>query len=68
VIRIAWAVATRPSLWSTAVRQLIVLGGRPSRPYLAFRSLTQYGRPDHPPVAADVVSYLSWLRTWNRLP
>ena len=30
--------------------------------YRAFRMVTQYGSPDHPPVAADVLNYLTWCK------
>jgi hypothetical protein len=68
----AGAVARRPSLWPTALRQVARLAAPgwwrrsphlplPSAPYLAFRLETQYGaapepRPD------DVVTYLRWCR------
>jgi hypothetical protein len=66
-VRLVAAVARRPDLWPTALRQLVVFGGLPSREYLAFRALTQYGDADHRPEAPDVVSYLAWLRSWSRL-
>jgi hypothetical protein len=74
---VAAAVARRPGLWATAVRQL----GRTARPgwwrtapflpvpasgYLAFRAVTQYGRTDRPPAPEDVVDYLAWCREWDR--
>jgi hypothetical protein len=72
------AVAVHPRLWSTAVRQ----GWRlvpnrwwrrppylpvPSRAYLQFRMLTQYGDIAHRPEPADVLNYLRWCRDWQRL-
>jgi hypothetical protein len=68
------AVATRPSLWPTAVRvgaRLAPRGWwhrppflpRPDRRYLAFRATTQYGDPDHPLEPGDVVQYLRWCRS-----
>lgn len=72
------AVAGRPRLWSTAWRQarrtarpgwwrrapfLPVPGGE----YLRFRTVTQYGDPDHPPVPADVLNYLTWCKAQGKL-
>ncbi len=73
--RSAWAIALRPTLWSTAVRQaatLVPSGWRfPGNPlpdplYLQFRAVTQYGDVDHALVAIDVISYLSWCKAWRR--
>ena len=36
---------------------------RPSREYLRFRLLTQYGDSDARARGADVVNYLAWCRT-----
>lgn len=73
----AWAVAKRPSLWLTALRQwkrttpagwwrrapfLPV----PSRDYLAFRMVTQYGDANHRATSADVLNYLAWCRQHDR--
>lgn len=69
------AVAARPRLWPTAVRQVARLA-RPGwwrRPpflplppvaYLRFRLQTQYG-DERAPDPADVVSYLAWCREWD---
>lgn len=68
------AVARRPALWPTALGQARRLARRrwwatppfvphPDRAWLRFRLETQYGDPDHPPVAADVVAWLEWART-----
>lgn len=77
VARIGAAVARRPDLWSTAVRQ----ARRTARPgwwrrppflpvpaddYLHFRLVTQYGETGGPPVPGDVVDYLAWCREWER--
>ncbi|MEZ5295741.1 MAG: hypothetical protein R2697_05545 [Ilumatobacteraceae bacterium] len=77
MIRIVWAVARRPDLWATAVRQarrtapagwwrrrpfLPVPGGE----YLEFRLQTQYGDAHAEPVPADTISYLEWCRSWDR--
>jgi hypothetical protein len=73
MVRIAVAVAKHPRLWPVAVRQwrrttppgwwrrrpyLPV----PSRDYLRFRLLTQYGDSDARATPADVVNYLAWCR------
>jgi len=76
VIRAVFAVARRPSLWSTAVRQVRRTAAprwwarppfvpRPPDDYLRFRLLTQYGDPEHPPEPADVVNYLAWCKRWH---
>jgi len=39
---------------------------RPSKEYLGFRMLTQYGDAAHAPEPADVVNYLRWCRDWER--
>ena len=72
-LRGALAVAARPWLWPTALRQarrLVAPGWwrrppfvpRPDRAYLRFRTETQYGGDGAVPAAADVVSYLEWCR------
>jgi len=69
------ALASRPSLWSTAVRQTAVLAVHgwwrrapflplPDRAYLRFRMQTMYGDADRFPEPADVVAYLQWCRAW----
>jgi hypothetical protein len=69
--RVVWAVAARPQLWVTALRQaraLAVPGSlTPSADYLAFRLATQYGDPRHEAEAEDVLSYLRWVRQWRSL-
>ena len=73
---VAAAVARRPWLWSTAVRQVIALTPsgwwrrRPWLPvpdpaYMHFRLVTQYGDGDHPPEPDDVVTYLRWCRSFR---
>jgi hypothetical protein len=73
----AAALAVRPRLWATAVRQLGALAApgwwraRPRLPlpapgYLRFRMVTAYGDPDARPEADDVVSYLGWCRDEHR--
>ena len=74
MIDIAVAVGRRPRLWPVALRQwrrttpagwwrrapfLPV----PSREYLRFRILTQYGDSESDVSAADVVNYLAWCRS-----
>lgn len=67
------AVFCRPSLWITALTQLIRLTPRrwwaqapflpvPTREYIRFRVLTQYGERGHTLEVADVLSYLRWLK------
>jgi hypothetical protein len=68
------AVATHPRLWPVAIRQwrrtvptrwwrrrpfLPV----PTRAYVEFRLLTQYGTNGHSPSPADVLNYLAWCRS-----
>lgn len=73
----AAAVAVRPRLWGTALRQLRALAEpgwfrrRPHLPlppasYLRFRLVTAYGDPEATPTSADVVHYLSWCRDEHR--
>ncbi|MEO7397431.1 MAG: hypothetical protein ABIW84_02600 [Ilumatobacteraceae bacterium] len=76
-LRIGAALAARPLLWPTAIRQMRRLA-RPGwyhRPpflplppdaYLQFRLVTQYGDAEHRPESADVVNYLAWCRQWDR--
>lgn len=72
----ALAVAVRPHLWITALRQLLVLARPgwwprrlplPDRRYMELRMVTAYGDPSGPARAEDVVSYLNWCRAWPRL-
>ena len=74
MIGIAAAVARHPSLWPVAVRQwrrTTPVGWWrrrpflpvPSREYLRFRLLTQYGDSETGATGADVVNYLAWCRT-----
>ena len=67
------AVLCRPSLWITALTQLFRLTPRrwwarapflpvPTREYIRFRVLTQYGERGHTLEVADVLSYLRWLK------
>lgn len=73
------AVARRPDLWVTAVRQLRVLARPgwwrrppflplPPRDYLRFRLQTAYGGDGTGTVRGeDLVSYLRWCRAWREL-
>lgn len=76
-LRVGGAVAVRPHLWSTALRQVAVLARPgwwralppvpvPDPAYLAFRTATQYGDPQHPVAVDDVVTYLEWCRRFRR--
>jgi hypothetical protein len=76
VIAVAAAVARRPSLWSTALRQARRTTAPgwwrrrpflpvPSGSYLEFRLVTQYGDPDHAWDPDDVVNYLRWCKSWE---
>jgi hypothetical protein len=75
-LRVVSAVAARPSLWPTAARQLRRTAAPgwhrrppflplPSRDYLAFRLVTQYGDVHHRPDPHDVLNYLLWCRQWD---
>jgi len=75
-IDVASAVARRPRLWPTALRQARRLAAPgwwrrrpflpvPSGEYLRFRMVTQYGDPLHRPEPDDVVDYLQWCRRWD---
>jgi hypothetical protein len=70
------AIARRPALWGTAVRQWRALtpGGwwrhwppvpGPAREYLSFRLVTMYGSKDGKLGPEDLVGYLEWCR-WMR--
>lgn len=72
----AAAVAVRPLLWPTALREVAVMAApgwwrrRPFLPlpdpaYLHFRLVTQYGDGGHPPDPGDVVTFLRWCRSYR---
>lgn len=72
------AVARRPRLWGTALRQAGRLAryGWWRRPpflplpppaYARFRLETQYGDPDHRPDPDDVLRYLAWCKGYGAL-
>jgi hypothetical protein len=69
----AVALTRHPSLWPTAVVQLLVLARpgwwkrwpplpEPDPEYLRFRLQTAYGDPTREPEPDDVVAYLKWCR------
>lgn len=75
------AVAVRPSLWRTALVQVVRMTPRgwwrtapflpvPRPDYLEFRLVTQYGGDAVSSRAAvesgDVVNYLRWCKAWNK--
>jgi hypothetical protein len=72
------AVAARPSLWRTALRQARRLTPRgwwrrppflpvPDAAYVRFRSVTQSGGLGAPMTPSDVLSYLAWCRQWEHV-
>jgi len=76
--RVAAAVAVRPRLWLTAIRQCRRTAPPgwwrrapflpvPSGDYLRFRLVTQYGRENAPAATADVIDYLAWCRQQDLL-
>jgi len=78
VLRVAAVVLRHPSLWVTGMRQGVQLVPTrwwtrrpylpvPSRSYLEFRLVTQYGDISHRPEPEDVLNYLRWCRDWQRL-
>ena len=79
-MKVVGAVMRHPSLWITAVVQLVRLAPtqwwrrwpflpRPSAEYLDFRYVTQYGgehgQNKTPISPKDVVDYLRWCKEWN---
>jgi hypothetical protein len=77
LLRAAGAVAARPVLWWTALRQLFRLARpgwwrswppvpTPDRAYAHFRMVTQYGGDGASATAEDVVQYLLWCREMRR--
>lgn len=80
ILSVFGAVVVRPWLWATALAQAIRLVPRgwwrtapflpfPSRAYLEFRLVTQYGAGHGvargPIRSKDVVAYLQWCRRWS---
>jgi len=66
--RLAWArlggaLAVRPHLWPTAVRQAGVMTAPAWR---RFRLETQYGDASRPPDPVDAVAWLEWCRSSRR--
>ncbi len=79
VIQTLLAVARRPWLYGTALRQWRALTPSapwrgwppafgPSREYLRFRMLTMYGSPDVKPSPDELVRYLEWCRWMQAQP
>jgi hypothetical protein len=77
-VRVGAAVAARPELWGTAIRQMSRTAAPgwwkrppflpvPSGGYLKFRLVTQYGNSTQRPEPHDVVNYLAWCKRWERL-
>jgi len=77
--RISAALARRPHLIGTAIRQAVTLlptrwwktGTRlpvPPADYLEFRNVTLSGNADELPEAHDVIVYLEWCRSMRALP
>ncbi|CAN5513093.1 hypothetical protein BH24ACT4_BH24ACT4_26190 [soil metagenome] len=76
--RSAVALARRPSLWPSAAvaagRHLPTewwrgpASVRAAAPWLRFRLETAYGTERTSPTAADLVTWLRWLRSWPRPP
>ena len=79
-LSILGAVIVRPSLWGTALAQAFRLVPRgwwctspflpvPSRDYMEFRMVTQYGGGHGVARGSirseDVVAYLRWCRRWS---
>lgn len=72
------AVLARPSLWVPAFRQARSLAPEgwwrrapflplPSREYIEFRAVTQYGDSRSALDPSDVVEYLAWCESTRRL-
>jgi hypothetical protein len=61
--RLGAALAVRPRLWPTAVRQARLLTAPAWR---RFRMETQYGHEAGPPDAGDAVAWLEWCRSWRQ--
>jgi hypothetical protein len=71
----AVAVLRHPSLWTTALRQLVRLAPSgwwkrapflplPDAAYLKFRLVTAYGGSGGDPQPKDLIAYLHWCRAW----
>lgn len=78
MVEITLAVARRPGLWVTAVRQMSRLARRgwwrqwppvplPDPAYVRFRTETAQGATEHVPEVVDVIDYLCWCRNFDRL-
>ena len=78
-IHIAMALAKKPQLIPTALRQAVSLAPRrwwatgshlpiPPADYMAFRHPTLSGNADELPTVHDVIVYLEWCRSMRSLP
>jgi hypothetical protein len=78
LIEVLCAVAARPRLWGTALRQWRRTTPHgwwrrrpylpvPTKDYVRFRLVTQYGSVDHPIETVDVLNYLAWCQDQERL-
>ena len=78
MIEVLRAVAGRPRLWGTALRQWRRTTPHgwwrrrpflpvPTKDYVRFRLVTQYGSVDHPIETDDVLNYLAWCQDQERL-
>ena len=78
MIEVLCAVAARPRLWGTALRQWRRTTPHgwwrrrpflpvPTKDYVRFRLVTQYGSVDHPIETVDVLNYLAWCQDQERL-
>lgn len=78
-IHIAMALAKKPQLIPTALRQAVSLAPRrwwatgshlpiPPADYMAFRNTTLSGNADELPTVHDVIVYLEWCRSMRSLP
>lgn len=76
--RLVVALARRPTLWFTALRQwrrTTPTGWWRRRPflpipsgdYMRFRLVTQYGAADHHAEPPDVLNYLAWCKLQDRV-
>ncbi len=78
ILRTGACLASRPALWSIAVRMLARLAAPgwwrrwppvpvPDKRYLRFRLQTAYGDPGPAPPPGDVVAWLRWCQRMRAL-
>ncbi|MGQ0617401.1 MAG: hypothetical protein ACT4PW_10495 [Acidimicrobiia bacterium] len=76
LIATAFAVLPHPTLWPTALVQVMRMAPSgwwhrppflplPDVDLLRFRLQTQYGDPEHVPDPDDVLTWLQWCRRWG---